>query len=108
MTQMWDNIGIIRRSTMNDRQLRNLQKNRHMADISRMILSNPLFKNLTERDQRKLARLIYKAETIEMYARERDVYRLNQSFDQIVNAVGLVLGEMVEDEEDEREEGDPF
>lgn len=93
---------------MNDRQLRNLQKNRHMADITRMILSNPLFKNLTERDQKKLARLIYKAETIELYARERDVYRLNQSFDQIVNAVGLVLGDMLEDEEDEREEGEPF
>jgi len=93
---------------MNDRQLRNLQKNRHMADITRMILSNPLFKNLTERDQKKLARLIYKAETIELYARERDVYRLNQSFDQIVNAVGLVLGDMLEDEEDGREEGEPF
>lgn len=93
---------------MNDRQLRNLQKNRHLADITRMILSNPLFKNLTERDQKKLAKLIYKAETIELYARERDVYRLNQSFDQIVNAVGLVLGEMVEDEEEGREEGDPF
>lgn len=105
---MWDNIDIIRRSTMNDRQLRNLQKNRHMADITRMILSNPLFKNLTERDQKKLARLIYKAETIELYARERDVYRLNQSFDQIVNAVGLVLGDMLEDEEDGREEGEPF
>ena len=108
MAQMWDNIDIIRRSTMNDRQLRNLQKNRHMADITRMILSNPLFKNLTERDQKKLARLIYKAETIELYARERDVYRLNQSFDQIVNAVGLVLGDMLEDEEDGREEGEPF
>lgn len=108
MAQMWDNIDIIRRSTMNDRQLRNLQKNRHMADITRMILANPLFKNLTERDQKKLARLIYKAETIELYARERDVYRLNQSFDQIVNAVGLVLGDMLEDEEDGREEGEPF
>lgn len=92
---------------MNDRQLRNLQKNRHMADISRMILSNTLFRNLSERDQKRLARLIYKAETVEMYARERDVYRLNQSFDQIVEAVNIVLNDMGEDEE-EREEGDPF
>lgn len=105
---MWDNIDIIRRRTMNDRQLRNLQKTRHMADIRRMILSNPLFKNLTDRDQAKLAKLIYKAESIEMYARERDVYRLNQSFDQIVNAVGLVLSEMIDDDEEEREEGDPY
>lgn len=87
---------------MNDRQLRNLQKTRHMADIKRMILSNPLFKNLSERDQNKLSKLIYKAETIEMYAREREVYRVNQSFDQIVAAVGLVLNEMVDEEEEDR------
>lgn len=93
---------------MNDRQLRNLQKNRHMADINRMILSNPLFKNLTERDQKRLAKLIYKAETVELYARERDVYRINESFDQIVNAVGIMLSEMDEDEEDGREEGEQF
>lgn len=92
---------------MNDRQLRNLQKTRHMADINRMILGNPLFKNLSERDQKKLAKLVYKAETTEMYLRERDIYRVNQSFDQIVEAVGLVLSEMAEDEEDRRrEEGD--
>lgn len=93
---------------MNDRQLRNLQKTRHMADINRMILCNPLFKNLSERDQRKLAKLVYKAETTEMYLRERDVYRINQSFDQIVAAVGLVLSEMSEEEEEDRrrEEGD--
>ena len=42
-----------------------------------------------------------------MYLRERDIYRVNQSFDQIVEAVGLVLSEMAEDEEDRRrEEGD--
>lgn len=93
---------------MNDRQLRNLQKTRHMADINRMILVNPLFKNLSERDQRKLAKLVYKAETTEMYLRERDVYKINRSFDQIVAAVGLVLSEMSEEEEEERrrEEGD--
>lgn len=73
-----------------------------MADIKRMILSNPLFKNLSERDQNKLSKLIYKAETIEMYAREREVYRVNQSFDQIVAAVGLVLNEMVDEEEEDR------
>lgn len=86
---------------MNDRQLRNLQKTRHMADIRRMILGNPLFKNLVAKDQEKLAKLIYKAETIEIYARERDVYRLNQSFDQIVDAVSLVLQEMDDEDEDE-------
>jgi TRAP-type C4-dicarboxylate transport system substrate-binding protein len=94
---------------MNDRQLRNLQKTRHMADINRMILANPLFRNLSERDQKKLAKLVYKAETVEMYVRERDIYRVNQSFDQIVNAVGLVLNEIMEDEEEDkrrREEGE--
>lgn len=90
---------------MNDRQLRTLQKTRHMADIKRMILGNPLFKNLSERDQKKLAALIYKAETIEIYAREREVYRINESFDQIIEAVSLVLNEMDDDEE---EEGDKY
>jgi len=75
-----------------------------------MILANPLFRNLSERDQKKLAKLVYKAETVEMYVRERDIYRVNQSFDQIVNAVGLVLNEIMEDEEEEekrrREEGE--
>lgn len=92
---------------MNDRQLRALQKTRHMSDIKRMILSNPLFKNLNERDQKKLALLIYKAESIEMYGREREIYRVNQSFDQIIAAVGIVLDDMAEDEE-EGEEGDRY
>ncbi len=90
---------------MNDRQLRKLQKTRHMADIRRMILGNPLFKNLDTKDQDKLAKLIYKAESIEIYARERNVYRLNQSFDEIVDAVSLVLQEM-DDDEDEEEDRD--
>lgn len=92
---------------MNERQLRALQRTRHMADIRRMILTNPLFRNLQERDQTKLAKLIYKAESIEIYARERDIYRVGQSFDQIVAAVGLVLDDMVEDEE-EGEEGERY
>jgi hypothetical protein len=105
---MWDNIvSILGGASMNDRQLRALQKRRHMADVRRMILSNPLFKNLEERDQTKLAKLIYKAESIEIYGREREIYRVNQSFDQIVTAVGIVLDEMVEDEE-EGEEGDRY
>ena len=89
---------------MNDRQLRKLQKNRHMADIRRMILANPLFKNLTERDQKRLASLIYKAETVEMYARERNVYRISESFDQIVAAVSIVLEDMEDEDYDGRDE----
>ena len=92
---------------MNDRQLRKLQKNRHMADVRRMILANSLFKNLTDRDQDKLAAIIYKAETIEMYARERNVYRVNESFDQIVEAVSIVLDEMSDEDYDRREDDDP-
>ena len=90
---------------MNDRQLRVLQKNRHMADIMRMILGNPLFRNLGERDQKKLAALVYKAETIEIYGRERNVLKVNESFDQIVQAVSMVLDEMDQmDDYDEDEE----
>jgi hypothetical protein len=67
-----------------------------------MILSNPLFKNLGKREQKKLQKLIYKAEMAEMFIRDRNVVRINQSFDQIVEDVTNVLNDMMEDQ-DERE-----
>lgn len=86
---------------MYDRQLRKLQKTRHLADIKRMILANPIFKNLDERDQKKLSKLIYKAESLELYARERDIMRVNDSFDEIIDAINLALGPDNLDEDDE-------
>jgi hypothetical protein len=96
---------------INERSLRRLQKQRHLYDIQAMILTNPLFKNLSKRDQKKLEKLIYKAEMTEMFLRDRNVVRINQSFDQIVQGVANMLNDMVEEQEEERrrrEEDDEF
>jgi TRAP-type C4-dicarboxylate transport system substrate-binding protein len=96
---------------INERSLRRLQKQRHMYDIQRMILANPLFKNLNERDQKVLQKLIYKAELAEMYMRDRNVVRINQSFDEIIESVMDMLdGPYTEEELEEkrRREEDDF
>jgi len=97
---------------INERNLRRLQKQRHLYDIQAMILANPLFKNLSKREQKKLQKLIYKAEMAEMFIRDRNVIRVNQSFDQIVRGVTDMLNDMMEDQEEEerrrREDGDDF
>ena len=76
-----------------------------------MILANPLFKNLGSRDQKTLQRLIYKAELAEMFMRDRNVVRINQSFDEIVDAVmDMMTGPYTEEELEEkrRSEEDDF
>lgn len=96
---------------INERSLRNLQKQRHMYDIHMMILSNPLFKNLNKREQKKLQKLVYKAEMTEMFIRDRNVVRINQSFEQIVEDVSNMLNDMMDEQEEERrrrEDGDDF
>ena len=89
-----------------ERQLRKLQKQRHMYDIKMMILSNPLFKNLSEWDQRKLAKLIYKAEMTEVFMRDKQIIRVNESFDDIVDNIANMLNESLREEE-EGDEDDP-
>jgi len=81
-----------------ERRLRKMQKLRHMNDINMMILGNPLFKNLEKRDQRRLANLIYKAEMIEVFVRDKEIVRVNQSFEEIIAAVADMLDE--QDDED--------
>lgn len=97
---------------VNERALRRLQKQRHLYDIQAMILTNPLFKNLSKREQKKLQKLIYKAEMTEMFIRDRNLIRVNQSFDQIVQGVANMLNDMMEDQDEEerrrREDGDDF
>lgn len=96
---------------INERSLRRLQKERHMYDIQAMILTNPLFKNLNKREQKILQKLIYKAEMTEMFIRDRNVVRINQSFDQIVEDVSNMLNDMIEEQEEDRrrrEDGDDF
>lgn len=83
--------------------MRKLQKQRHLYDIQMMILSNPLFKNLNKREQKQLSALIYKAEMMEIFMRDRQVVRINDSFDDIVENVARMLEEM---DERERRDGD--
>lgn len=96
---------------INENSLRRLQKQRHMYDIQRMILANPLFKNLNQKDQKTLQKLIYKAELAEMFMRDRNVVRINQSFDEIMeNVLDMLDGPYTEEELEEkrRREEDDF
>jgi hypothetical protein len=97
---------------INENSLRRLQKQRHIYDIQRMILANPLFKNLGARDQKTLQKLIYKAELAEMFMRDRSVVRINQSFDEIMDSVMDMIDESSYTEEEleerKRREEDDF
>lgn len=97
---------------MHERQLLKIQKQRHMSNIFIMLLNNPLFKNLSDRDQRRMAKLIYKAEMIEMHARDRALVRNNESFQNIVdalnNAINTEFGRDFLDDEFDEDEEDPF
>jgi hypothetical protein len=76
-----------------------------------MILANPLFKNLGAKDQKTLQKLIYKAELAEMFMRDRNVVRINQSFDEIIESVmDMIDGPYTEEELEEkrRREEDDF
>jgi len=87
---------------INERSLLKIQKQRHLSDIRIMLLNNTLFKNLPERDQKKMMKLIYKAEMIEMHARDKRILRVNESFQDIMNAI------MNSDFNDEDDDKDPF
>jgi TRAP-type C4-dicarboxylate transport system substrate-binding protein len=87
---------------ISERKLRRLQKQRHMYDVQMTILSNPLLKNLSKRDQRSMAKLIYKAEMTEMFMRDRSMLKVNQTFDDIIEKVFDILDESRDDEEERR------
>lgn len=97
---------------MHERQLLKIQKQRHMSNIFIMLLNNPLFKNLSDKDQRTMAKLIYKAEMIEMHARDRALVRNNESFQSIVdalnNAINSEFGRDFMDEDLDEDGEDPF
>lgn len=86
---------------MRESQLRKIQKQRHMSNILIMILNNPIFKNLNDKDRFKMAKLIYKAEMIEMHARDKDIVRVNTSFQNIIDAIRINLEQI--DEKDMKE-----
>lgn len=87
-----------------ERQMRKLQKQRHMYDIKMMIMGNPMFKNLSEWDQKRLAKLIYKAEMMEIYMRDKQIIRINDDFEDIVQNVADMLNQHLGPEEDEDEQ----
>jgi TRAP-type C4-dicarboxylate transport system substrate-binding protein len=89
-----------------ERQMRKLQKQRHIYDIQMMVLSNPLFKNLNKREQKQLVGLIYKAEMMETYMRDRQIVRINDSFEDIVESVARMLDEVDERDRRDRDEDD--
>lgn len=72
-----------------------------------MVLSNPLLKNLSKKDQKKVVKLIYKAEMIEEYMRDREIVRVNESFDEMVERAARILNESMQenngDEDDRRQ-----
>jgi myo-inositol-1-phosphate synthase len=93
---------------MNERQVRKVQKNRHMTEIQLNIASNSVFKNLSARDRMKLAKIIYKAEMVEFYVREKDLNRVNSAFQEMIaNALmNIDAREFPEDLDDD--DDDPF
>jgi hypothetical protein len=89
---------------MNERHLLKIQKQRHMSNIRIMLLNNPIFKNLNERDQKKISKMIYKAEMIEIHARDKNIMLINNSFEDIVTAR---MNQIEDDEDTDREDQDP-
>jgi hypothetical protein len=74
-----------------------------------MLLNNPIFKNLPDKDQRAMAKLIYKAEMIEMHARDRNLIRTNESFQNIIDALnGAINADFLDDRDEFDEDEDPF
>tara|TARA_R110000782_G_scaffold71902_5_gene144020 strand:- start:1557 stop:1781 length:225 start_codon:yes stop_codon:yes gene_type:complete len=67
-----------------------------------MLLNNDIFKNLSDKDHRVLTKLIYKAEMMEMYMRDKGILRINETFEDIVEGVANMLNDSFEsDEEDD-------
>ena len=71
-----------------------------------MILANPLLKNLSKRDQKTLVKIMYKAEMIEMFMRDRQIVRINDSFEDIVENVARLPDDAVDRARNEDEDPD--
>lgn len=89
---------------MRERQIRKLQKNRHLAEIGFTLLQNPTFKNLTRRDRYRMAKLIYKAELIEVEIKSKDMSRTLASFQDMISRI---TDQMVEDDGDDEDFNGP-
>jgi hypothetical protein len=76
---------------MRERYIRKLQKNRHLAEINFNILANVTFKNLTPRERRLMAKLIYKAELLEMEVKSRKVAETMKTFKDLMDNIELQM-----------------
>lgn len=93
---------------MRERQIRKLQKNRHLAEIGFTLLQNPTFKNLSRADRYRMAKLIYKAELIEVEIKSKDLSKTLNAFQDMIQTI---TSQMVDDEDEDDDgfgEGGPF
>ena len=90
---------------MREKHIRKLQKNRHLSEIAFTLLQNHTFKNLTRRDRYKMAKLIYKAELIEIEIKSKDLNRTLQSFQDMIQNISTQLIEDFNDEDDDDDFG---
>ena len=92
---------------MRERQIRKLQKNRHLAEIGFTLLQNPTFKNLSRADRYRMAKLIYKAELIEVEIKSKDMSRTLASFQDMISRI---TDQLVEDDDEDGFDGpeNPF
>lgn len=93
---------------MRERHLRKLQKDRHLAEIAFNLLSNPTFKNLSRRERGQLAKLIYKAELLEVELRSKDTTRVMNAFKDLINGINIQLVEAFDDDDENFDENDDF
>jgi myo-inositol-1-phosphate synthase len=76
---------------MRERYIRKLQKNRHLAEIQFNILANVTFKNLSPRERKQMAKLIYKAELLEMEVKSRKIADTMKSFKDLMDNIEMQI-----------------
>ncbi len=86
---------------MRERYIRKLQKNRHIAEISFNILANATFKNLSARERKRMAKLIYKAELLEMEVKSRQVAETMENFKNLMNNIEMQIKDQRFDDDDD-------
>lgn len=88
---------------MRERYIRKLQKNRHLAEIQFNILANVTFKNLSPRERKQMAKLIYKAELLEMEVKSRKIADTMKSFKDLMDTIDMQLkdGDFGDDDDDD-------
>jgi predicted secreted Zn-dependent protease len=91
-----------------ERHLRKLQKDRHLAEIAFNLLSNPTFKNLSRRERGQLAKLIYKAELLEVELRSKDTTRVMNAFKDLINGINIQILEASDEDDENFDENDDF